>query len=47
MYCPTGTLEARLCVQGREALYDFRESRGVEYRRCGKLIVAARPMWRL
>ena len=40
LYYPTGSLKARLCVAGRQQLYAYCESRGVEYRRCGKLLVA-------
>ncbi|HVL76478.1 MAG TPA: NAD(P)/FAD-dependent oxidoreductase [Noviherbaspirillum sp.] len=40
LYYPTGSLKARLCVQGRDALYAYCDERGLPYRRCGKLIVA-------
>ncbi|HZV85376.1 MAG TPA: NAD(P)/FAD-dependent oxidoreductase [Brevundimonas sp.] len=40
LYYPAGSLKARFCVQGRRALYAFLDSHKVDYRRCGKLVVA-------
>ena len=40
LYYPTGSLKARFCVEGRRALYDFLESHKIDYRKCGKLVVA-------
>lgn len=41
LYYATDSLKARLCVQGRDLLYAYCDARGIPYRRCGKVIVAA------
>jgi L-2-hydroxyglutarate oxidase LhgO len=43
LYYPEGSLKARWCLAGREALYAYCAGHGVEHRRCGKLVVATSP----
>jgi L-2-hydroxyglutarate oxidase LhgO len=40
LYYPTGSLRARLCVDGKHRLYQFAEENGVAVSPCGKLLVA-------
>lgn len=35
-----GSLKARLCVEGRQALYRFLEEHQIPHERCGKLVIA-------
>lgn len=41
LYYAPGSLKARLCVAGAEAVLRFCEEKGVAHRLCGKLVVAA------
>ena len=40
IYYPQGSLKAELCVAGKQALYDYCVSHGIEHRRIGKVLVA-------
>lgn len=46
IYYPTNSLKARFCVRGKQLLYDYCASRGIDHKRCGKIIVAANEMQR-
>jgi L-2-hydroxyglutarate oxidase len=42
LYYKPGSLKARYCVEGREAMYHFCRDHGVAHERCGKIVVATR-----
>src|SRR5664280_2308594 len=41
LYYQPGSLKARLCRTGKQAMEQFAEEHGLEVRRCGKLVIAA------
>jgi len=41
LYYKPGSLKARTCTSGREALYSFCTEHGIAHERCGKIVVAA------
>lgn len=43
LYYRPGSLKARLCVEGRRAVYEICEAEGIPYEISGKLVVATRP----
>lgn len=40
IYYPTNSLKAKLCVEGNKLLYDYCQKNEINYRKCGKLVVA-------
>ncbi|MDP6374591.1 MAG: NAD(P)/FAD-dependent oxidoreductase [Pseudomonadales bacterium] len=40
IYYPSGSLKAKLCVLGKQMLYEYCELHQIPYSRCGKIIVA-------
>lgn len=42
LYYRPGSLRARTCVEGREAMFRFCQEHGIAHERCGKLVVAIR-----
>jgi L-2-hydroxyglutarate oxidase LhgO len=43
IYYAAGSMMARMCVSGKQALYEYCREHGVPHRNCGKLIVATTP----
>jgi L-2-hydroxyglutarate oxidase len=43
LYYRPGSLKARLCVEGRRAVYEMCEAEGIPYDRSGKLVIATDP----
>lgn len=41
IYYPAGSMKARMCIEGRDRLYDYCRARHVPHKNCGKLIVLA------
>ena len=42
LYYKPGSLKAKLCAEGREAMYRFCREHGIAHERCGKIVVATR-----
>jgi (S)-2-hydroxyglutarate dehydrogenase len=43
LYYKPGSLKARNCVAGREAMYRFCQEHGIAHEQCGKVVVATHP----
>jgi L-2-hydroxyglutarate oxidase LhgO len=41
MYFAPDSLKTKLCTEGQQLLYDYCDEHGIEYGRCGKVIVAS------
>src|SRR5262245_57332945 len=42
LYYKPGSLKAKYCAEGREAMVRFCDENGVAYERCGKIVIATR-----
>jgi len=40
LYYKPGSLKARFCAEGREAMYRYCADNGIPHERCGKIVVA-------
>lgn len=43
IYYPQGSLKAKLCVEGKNLLYEYCRNYDIPFKNCGKLIVATTP----
>lgn len=43
LYYKPGSLKARLCVEGRRAVYELCQDQGIPFRQSGKLVIATHP----
>jgi len=43
LYYKPGSLKARFCAEGREAMFQFCREYGIAHERCGKVVVATGP----
>ena len=40
IYYPSGSLKSKLCIQGKQLLFDYMKHNDIPHRMCGKIIVA-------